>query len=156
MIPPGWCRWRCVQNWRWMMLISVKTTLSSSSLAHSALAIYSFILLTPTSCSASLQFTSAHLDLSACLLHKQYYTLCEYITKGKLKNASDCLVNISVCVCLATQGSKSLHIHLLFLSIHSMLLHLIPSSIPPIFPIKKPPQLPPAEEAQQQLGSPAR
>ena len=100
-------------------------------------------------------FVSIPLDLLARLSHKQQdcHIVCTQKENSKEKPVNAFWIYIHVCVCiwrlLVNEGSECLHIHLLFLSIHSVLLHIIPPSVPPILPIKSPPRLLPVAEDEE-------
>ena len=96
-------------------------------------------------------FVPIHLDLSARLLHKQHCCSLRIHNRKKTEGKRAWNVYLCACICvwqhLHNEGSESMHIHLfLSFSSHSVLLHLIPPSVPPIFPINKPPQSLPAED----------
>ena len=107
---------------------------------------------TPSICLASILFQFTLIYLPGCCINSAA-TVWEYITEEGGR-ARECLLNLHLCVCSGfvydsvsvNEGSESLHIHLFSFSTHPVLLHLIPPSVPPILPIKKPPQSLPVED----------
>lgn len=109
---------------------------------------------TPSIFLASILFQFTLIYLPGCCINSAA-TVWEYITEEKKKGrASECLLNLHLCACAGfvydsvsvNEGSESMHIHLLSFSTHPVLLHLVPPSVPPILPIKKPPQSLPVED----------